>query len=135
MKFNSLDEPVNLAENGQRANDHERWKHEERFQYQRPNPRLRRGLVPAAWRGANRSYGRCFFGISPEQFARLYEKNRHAYDRGELTPERYWYSFADEPGISLREDKIPLLRAWDVEMWSNTTPVMLDHFHFLCREL
>jgi hypothetical protein len=66
------------------------------------------------------------FGINPERFARLYEKNRHAYDRGELTPERYWFSFADEPGISLTKDQIPLLRAWDVEMWSNTTPVMLE---------
>jgi putative hydrolase of the HAD superfamily len=66
------------------------------------------------------------FGISHERFATLYEKNRHAYDRGDLTPERYWFSFADEPGISVRADQISLLREWDVEMWSNTTPVMLQ---------
>ena len=66
------------------------------------------------------------FGISPERFATLYEKNRRPYDRGDLTAERYWFSFADEPGVSLRTDQVPLLRDWDVEMWSNTTPVMLQ---------
>lgn len=55
------------------------------------------------------------FGISQAQFATLYEKNRNAYDRGDLSPERYWSSFADELGISLHSDRIPHLRAWDVE--------------------
>jgi putative hydrolase of the HAD superfamily len=66
------------------------------------------------------------FGISPSQFATLYEKNRRAYDRGDLTPERYWFSFADEPGIGLAADQISVLRAWDVEMWSNANPVMIE---------
>jgi len=65
------------------------------------------------------------FGIGIPQFETLYEKNRRAYDRGDLTPDRYWFAFADEPGIDLAADKIPLLRAWDVEMWSNTNPVMI----------
>ena len=39
--------------------------------------------------------------------------------------ERYWLSVADEPGIGLRADQISLLRDWDIEMWSNTIPVML----------
>jgi putative hydrolase of the HAD superfamily len=65
-------------------------------------------------------------GISPARFATLYEKNRRAYDRGDLTGEQYWFSFADEPGIRLRADQIPLLRDLDVEMWSNTTPEMLE---------
>jgi putative hydrolase of the HAD superfamily len=66
------------------------------------------------------------FGISPARFAMLYEKNRRAYDRGDLTPDRYWFSFADEPGIVLAADEIPLLRTWDVEMWSNPNPVMIE---------
>jgi putative hydrolase of the HAD superfamily len=65
------------------------------------------------------------FGIGIPQFETLYEKNRRAYDRGDLTPDRYWFAFADEPGIRLAADKIPLLRAWDVEMWSNTNPLMI----------
>ena len=65
------------------------------------------------------------FGIGSPQFQTLYEKNRQAYDRGDLSPDRYWFAFADEPGVHLAANKIPLLRAWDVEMWSNTNPVMI----------
>jgi putative hydrolase of the HAD superfamily len=65
------------------------------------------------------------FGIGSPQFQTLYEKNRLAYDRGDLSPDRYWFAFADEPGVRLAANKIPLLRAWDVEMWSNTNPVMI----------
>jgi putative hydrolase of the HAD superfamily len=65
------------------------------------------------------------FGISPSRFTALYEKNRRAYDRGDLTPERYWFSFADEPGISLSANQIPLLRTWDMELWSSLNPVMV----------
>jgi len=66
------------------------------------------------------------FGISASQFIKLYDRNRREYDRGDLSAERYWFSFADEPGLGLRADEIPQLRAWDVEMWSNTDPVMID---------
>jgi putative hydrolase of the HAD superfamily len=66
------------------------------------------------------------FGISGGHFMKLYERNRRQYDRGDLNAERYWFSFADEPGLGLRADQIPLLREWDVEMWSNTDPLMID---------
>lgn len=65
------------------------------------------------------------FGISVASFKTLYDKNRRAYDRGDLTPERYWFAFADEPGISLEESQIPFLRNCDVEMWSNLNPQMI----------
>jgi putative hydrolase of the HAD superfamily len=66
------------------------------------------------------------FGISAGHFMQLYERNRREYDRGDLSAERYWFSFADEPGLGLRADQITLLRDWDVEMWSNTEPLMID---------
>ncbi len=66
------------------------------------------------------------FDIPVSQFVALYEKNRLAYDRGDLTPERYWFSYADEPGIRLDAVQIPTLRAWDVEMWSCINPVMVE---------
>jgi putative hydrolase of the HAD superfamily len=66
------------------------------------------------------------FGISARHFMKLYEHNRREYDRGDLSPEQYWFSFADEPGLRLRADQIPLLRDCDVEMWSNTDPAMID---------
>ena len=66
------------------------------------------------------------FRISASQFMKLYDRNRREYDRGDLDAERYWFSFADEPSLRLRADQIPLLRAWDVEMWSNTNSAMVD---------
>jgi putative hydrolase of the HAD superfamily len=66
------------------------------------------------------------FGISAGDFMKLYERNRREYDRGDLSAERYWFSFADEPGLCLRADQVPLLRDWDVEMCSNTDPRMID---------
>jgi putative hydrolase of the HAD superfamily len=66
------------------------------------------------------------FGISADHFMKLYERNRREYDRGDLSAERYWFSWADESGLRLRADQIPLLRDWDVEMWSNTDPRMID---------
>jgi len=66
------------------------------------------------------------FGMSASQFMTLYDRNRREYDRGDLSAERYWFTFADEPGLGLRADQIPLLRAWDVDMWSNTNPSMID---------
>jgi putative hydrolase of the HAD superfamily len=65
------------------------------------------------------------FGIGIPQFQALYEKNRWLYDRGDLSPDRYWFAFADEPGIRLAANKVPWLRACDVEMWSNTNPLMI----------
>ena len=65
------------------------------------------------------------FGISASHFTKLYDRSRREYDRGDLSAERYWFSFADEPGVRLRTEQIPLLRAWDVEMWSNTDPQMI----------
>lgn len=65
------------------------------------------------------------FGISDGLFMKLYHRNRSEYDRGDLSAERYWFSFADEPGLSLRADQIALLREWDVEMWSDTDPQMI----------
>ena len=65
------------------------------------------------------------FGISPDQFAARYEKNRRAYDRGDLTPEEYWRSFVDNQAKPLNPQDISTLRSWDVEMWSHTNPVMI----------
>jgi putative hydrolase of the HAD superfamily len=66
------------------------------------------------------------FSISAAHFMKLYERNRREYDRGDLSAERYWFSFADEPGLGLRADQIAQLRVWDVEMWTNTDPRMID---------
>jgi putative hydrolase of the HAD superfamily len=69
------------------------------------------------------------FGIDPSQFLELYEKNRRAYDRGDLTPEQYWSAFAQSAGAAVNVDQLTQLRAWDVEMWSKLNPVMIEWLH------
>jgi len=66
------------------------------------------------------------FGITPSHFIHLCERNRREYDQGDLNAEQYWFSFADEAGLGLRADQIPLLRDWDVEMCSDTNSLMID---------
>ena len=66
------------------------------------------------------------FGVNPNHFRSLYEKNRLAYDRGDLEAEGYWAAFAADAGTKLTPDQVKKLRAWDTEMWSKLNPVMLE---------
>jgi putative hydrolase of the HAD superfamily len=66
------------------------------------------------------------FGVAPERFRPLYEKNRRAYDRGDLEAEEYWAAFAADAGTKLTPAQVNKLRAWDTEMWSKLNPVMLE---------
>ncbi len=69
------------------------------------------------------------FGISISQFQALYDKDRRAYDRGDLTPEQYWSAFAESAGTTLDQGHLSQIRAWDVEMWSVLNPAMIDWLH------
>jgi putative hydrolase of the HAD superfamily len=73
------------------------------------------------------------FGISPALFATRYDKNRRAYDRGDLTPDEYWRSFVDGQTKPLNPQQISTLRTWDVEMWSHTNPVMIGWLEAMPR--
>jgi putative hydrolase of the HAD superfamily len=66
------------------------------------------------------------FGVNPNHFRPLYEKNRLAYDRGDLGAEEYWAAFAADTGTKLTADQVKKLRAWDLEMWSQINPAMLE---------
>lgn len=66
------------------------------------------------------------FAIDASLFRRFYEKNRRAYDRGDLTAEGYWLAFAADAGVQLDPKRIGTLRAWDTEMWSKANPAMVE---------
>ncbi len=66
------------------------------------------------------------FALETALFRRLYEKNRRAYDRGDLTAEGYWLAFAADAGVQLDPKRIGTLRAWDTEMWSKANPAMVE---------
>lgn len=65
-------------------------------------------------------------GMASQQFSARYDRNRRAYDRGDLTPEQYWSSFADESDHHPDSTELSTLRAWDVEMWSHLNCAMID---------
>ena len=66
------------------------------------------------------------FGLSREEFWRVFEKIRPDYDRGALSAEQYWVMFAKEAGVDPATIDIDNLRKWDIEMWSEMNLAMLD---------
>ena len=59
------------------------------------------------------------FGINHDFFWDLYEQNRAAYDRGDLTPAEYWSHFAKRTNVELNDSMLSNLRSWDIQMWSS----------------
>ena len=64
-------------------------------------------------------------GITPDLFRSLWGRNRDLYDRGDLTPEVYWHTLAQDAGKTINADQLQDLRKRDVEMWSRLNPAML----------
>jgi len=65
------------------------------------------------------------FAIDHSTFWTLYERNRGAYDRGDLDGEEYWKSFAQDTGSTLDPAQIDWLRRHDIAMWSQLEEDML----------
>src|SRR5271169_4792194 len=66
------------------------------------------------------------FGLENSQFHRLYDKNRLAYDRGDLNGDQYWAAFAADAGRKITPEQVRKLRSWDTEMWSKVNPIMIE---------
>jgi putative hydrolase of the HAD superfamily len=65
------------------------------------------------------------FQVAPEDFPKLYMRNRGAYDRGDLTAHDYWRKFAEATGAEINDAQIEDLRRWDLEMWSTANATMM----------
>jgi putative hydrolase of the HAD superfamily len=66
------------------------------------------------------------FGADAESFAALWERNRPAFDRGELTPQVYWSMLATDAGTKIDAGQLEELRKLDVAMWARVNPIMVD---------
>lgn len=66
------------------------------------------------------------FGLENGQFRPLYDKNRLAYDRGDLSGDDYWAAFAADAGRKITPEQVKKLRSWDTEMWSKINPAMIE---------
>jgi len=66
------------------------------------------------------------FGINLDSFVALWERTRFLVDSGQLTPEAYWGKFAEETQTKPSPEQIETLIRWEIEMWSNPDPIMVD---------
>src|ERR1700686_1182736 len=66
------------------------------------------------------------FKMEPVPFRKLWDKNRLLYDRGDLTPEAYWSMLAKDAGTQPTPEQFAQLCEWDLEMWANDNPVMVE---------
>lgn len=65
-------------------------------------------------------------GIDLERFFDLYGTSRDPYDRGVISPDEYWEDFAKRAGASIDASVVKQLRSLDTEMWSSTSPDMME---------
>jgi len=64
-------------------------------------------------------------GLDLETFTGRYHNVRNDYDRGDLTPHDYWSKVVSDSNL-LTDELLDTLRHWDVEMWSELDPAMLE---------
>jgi putative hydrolase of the HAD superfamily len=65
-------------------------------------------------------------GIEPDRFFELYGTSRDPYDRGAISPDEYWNDFAKRAGMRIDSSVVKQLRSLDTEMWSGTSPEMME---------
>ncbi len=73
------------------------------------------------------------FGTEEKAFRTLWEKNRGAYDRGDITAEAYWTAMAEDTGVSIDAEELDQVFKWDIEMWANINAQMVTWLRQLRR--
>jgi putative hydrolase of the HAD superfamily len=66
------------------------------------------------------------FSVERNSFRPLWEKNRGAYDRGDLTAEAYWTALAKDAGTGIDGGQLEQIYKWDIEMWANVNAQMVN---------
>jgi putative hydrolase of the HAD superfamily len=67
-----------------------------------------------------------YFGVGLEHFPELWERNRGPFDRGDLSPDKYWSMLAKDAGAKLSADQLDEICKFDLAMWSNVNSKMVD---------
>ena len=67
-----------------------------------------------------------FFGVGVDRLPGLWERNRGAYDRGDLTAEAYWSMLAADAGTAIGPGQMEQICNLDVAMWSNINSRVVD---------
>jgi putative hydrolase of the HAD superfamily len=66
------------------------------------------------------------FGADKNSFRALWEKNRGAFDRGDISAEAYWTALAADAGSGIDDDQLLQIYEWDIEMWANVNAQMVQ---------
>jgi len=66
------------------------------------------------------------FGLTLDSFLTRWEATRALLDRGDLSPEAYWLKFAADTQTTITAEQNKTLCRWEIEMWSNSNPAMVD---------
>jgi putative hydrolase of the HAD superfamily len=67
-----------------------------------------------------------FFGVDAKKFPPLWQKNRGAYDRGDLTPTAYWTLLAQDAKVTITPQQLAELNELDAEMWGRENQLMVE---------
>jgi putative hydrolase of the HAD superfamily len=65
-------------------------------------------------------------GMEADRFFELYGTSRDPYDQGVIGPDEYWLDFAKRAGALIEPSLVGRLRSLDTEMWSSTSPEMME---------
>jgi putative hydrolase of the HAD superfamily len=65
------------------------------------------------------------FGTDRKSFQKLWDKNRGAFDRGDLTAQAYWAALAEDAGADIGPEQIDHVCKWDVSMWGSANARMV----------
>ncbi|MFZ1011436.1 MAG: HAD family phosphatase [Candidatus Sulfotelmatobacter sp.] len=65
------------------------------------------------------------FGVDGKSFQKLWDKNRGAFDRGDLTAQAYWSALAEDAGADIGPEQIDRVCKWDVSMWGSANARMV----------
>jgi putative hydrolase of the HAD superfamily len=65
------------------------------------------------------------FGADENSFAALWDKNRGAFDRGDISAEAYWIRLAEDAGAQMDAKQLQQVCEWDIQMWGNPNEEMV----------
>ena len=72
-------------------------------------------------------------GSDGKSFQALWDKNRGAFDRGDITAEDYWMALAKDAGAEIGRAQLDQLCEWDVAMWGRENLEMVRWLRLLRR--
>jgi putative hydrolase of the HAD superfamily len=73
------------------------------------------------------------FGTDADSFQALWDKNRGAFDRGDITAEDYWMALAEDACTAIDREQLDQVCKWDVEMFGKANLEMVRWLRSLRR--